>query len=139
MFDLIIDKMKNSNNEFDLTIGTDSQNHSRTKVVNVIALHEVGAGGIFFYQVHYLNRIHDLRTKIYQETKESLQVANDLADALFENDLMPNIVIHADIGKRGKTKETIAEIVGWVTAEGFECRIKPDSYAASTIADKISK
>ena len=49
--------------------------------------------------------------------------------------------IHIDAGysEHGKTKELIPELIGWVTAMGFEAKVKPESYVASGIADKISK
>ncbi|MCR5685310.1 MAG: ribonuclease H-like YkuK family protein, partial [Lachnospiraceae bacterium] len=49
--------------------------------------------------------------------------------------------IHVDAGKSpdGKTKELIPAIVGWIKSQGFECEIKPDSFVASSIADRISK
>ncbi len=36
--------------KYKLFVGTDSQNFDETKMVMVIALHKVGAGGIFFYK-----------------------------------------------------------------------------------------
>lgn len=47
--------------------------------------------------------------------------------------------VHADIGKKGKTKELIKEICSWIEASGFEARIKPDSYAVSGVANMLSK
>jgi predicted RNase H-related nuclease YkuK (DUF458 family) len=47
--------------------------------------------------------------------------------------------IHVDAGNKGPTSRYISEIVGWVRACGFDCRIKPDSYCASSIADRVSK
>ncbi|MBQ1294282.1 MAG: hypothetical protein IIY21_09600, partial [Clostridiales bacterium] len=47
--------------------------------------------------------------------------------------------IHCDIGRSGKTNVLIKEVVSWVTSQGYVCLIKPDSYAASGIADKYSK
>ena len=47
--------------------------------------------------------------------------------------------IHCDIGRSGKTSVLIKEVVSWVTSQGYVCLIKPDSYAASGIADKYSK
>ena len=136
---VIINKVKDSKNPFELNIGTDSQNHRKTKIVKVISLHEKGCGGIFFYKVEYVKRIQDLRSKIYKETQLSLDLAKELTLALFDNDLDPHVTIHVDIGRRGKTNMVINEIVGWITAEGFNCKIKPEAYTASTIADKISK
>jgi len=44
--------------------------------------------------------------------------------------------IHADIGEKGETKTMIQEVVGMIRANNFEARTKPDSYAASNVADR---
>lgn len=59
-------------------------------------------------------------------------------DMLLE-DLNVSFQIHCDIGRSGKTSVLIKEVVSWVTSQGYVCLIKPDSYAASGIADKYSK
>lgn len=127
--------------EFVLTVGTDSHSHSQTKIVSVIALHHVGNGGKFFYSTEYLKRIDDVRHKVYQETMRSIEMAKRVTEFLFENELNLSVVIHVDIGenKKGKTYNLIKEISGWVQAEGFEIRYKPESSTASTIADRLTK
>ena len=50
-----------------------------------------------------------------------------------------DFAIHVDAGKNGKTREVIPDIVEWVKACGFECETKPNSFVASSIADKYSK
>lgn len=136
------------NEKYEFTVGTDSQNFSFTKMVEVIAIHRVGKGGLFFYNVEYLNRITSLRQKITLETSKSLEIADGLLEeleySLMENDIDINDLnvdfqIHCDIGHQGKTKELITEIVAWVEGQGYHCLIKPDSYAASGIANKYSK
>lgn len=134
--------------EYEITVGTDSQNHSQTKMVEVIALHRIGHGGIFFYRVDYVRKIKSLKEKIVEETSRSLENASGLLDdvqlQLLEegidiDDLNIHFIIHCDIGHEGKTQALIKEIVSWVHSAGYECQIKPDSYAASGIANKISK
>ena len=51
------------------------------------------------------------------------------------------IAIHVDAGNStsGKTRELIPELVGWIKACGYDCSVKPDSFVASTIADRLSK
>jgi uncharacterized protein len=129
------------NNEFVLTVGTDSHSHSKTKIVSVIALHRVGNGGKFFYSTEYLGRINDIRYKVYQETLRSIDMAKRITEFLIETELNLSVVIHVDIGenKKGKTYNLIKEISGWVQAEGFEIRYKPESSTASTIADRLTK
>lgn len=133
---------------YEFTVGTDSQNHDRTKMVEVIAVHRKGRGGIYFYNVEYVRRINSLKQKINEETARSLNIANGLIDRLelrlYEDNidltaLDVSFQIHCDIGPCGKTSMLIQEIVGWVTSCGYICLIKPDSYAASGIADKHSK
>jgi predicted RNase H-related nuclease YkuK (DUF458 family) len=53
-------------------------------------------------------------------------------EIIFTNDLE----IHVDIGTVGPTKEMIKEIVGMVKGSGFFVKIKPDSFAATSLADK---
>ena len=48
------------------------------------------------------------------------------------------LYIHADVGENGKTKDMIKEVVGLIKSNGFEAKIKPESYAASVVADKYT-
>ena len=140
--------MSDKTNSYEITVGTDSQNYDRTKMVEVIAVHRKGRGGTYFYNIEFVRRITNLKQKINEETSRSLIVANDLLDCLQEiflandmlmEDLDVSFQIHCDIGRAGKTSVLIKEIVSWVTSQGYVCLIKPDSYAASDIADKYSK
>ena len=139
------DKHKTYCNDFNVIVGTDSQNFSDTKMVSAIVLQCEGHGGIYFYKVERFPRIGDIRQKLNQETMLSLQYANELLDAMMELDEeMFNAIsfsIHIDAGHsaNGKTKELIPSLVGWIHACGYECQVKPDSFAASTIANRISK
>lgn len=143
--ELYFNKMKHFDSLFRVVIGTDSQNFDHTKIVNVIAVTCEGHGGIFFYRVTHEPLIRDVRTKLHTETNQSLNIAMTLTEVMENNfkELFDNMLfsIHIDAGKSelGKTKELIPELVGWIKACGYDCEIKPDSYAASSIADKISK
>ena len=130
-----------------IIIGTDSQNFDKTKIVSVIAVICEGHGGIFFYEITQQPLIRDVRTKLHVETNDSLRVAEALVE-IFENNkeyeemyLNCPIAIHIDAGNstKGKTKELIPELVGWIKACGYDCSVKPDSFVASTIADRLSK
>jgi len=44
--------------------------------------------------------------------------------------------IHIDVGKQGPTREMIKEVVGMVTGSGYVAKTKPDSWGASSVADK---
>lgn len=140
--------MEDISASYEIMVGTDSQTHKETKMVEIIAVHRKGLGGIFFHNTDYIPRIHNLKQKINEETSRSLTVANELLDSIefpllgegyLIDDIDVSFQIHCDIGKYGKTNELIREIVSWVTSQGYVCMIKPDSYVASGIADRYSK
>lgn len=153
MIDVIAKYIAESpNSEYDITIGTDSQNHKMTRIVEVLAICRVGDGGKFFYFREDIARINNLKEKIIEETNRSITNATGFIDKLAEKlidydvDLYDmfdkeklGFAVHADIGRRGKTKDLIKEICAWIEAAGFEARIKPDSYAASGVANMLSK
>lgn len=138
---------KHYNTPFHIVIGTDSQNFSDTKVVAVIAVQCEGHGGIYFYNVERIERIQDVRQKLNYETQTSLTYADNLIEILESNKeyeelfLNTSFAIHIDAGHNpaGKTKELIPALVGWIKSCGYDCEVKPDSYAASSVANKISK
>lgn len=140
------ERTRNYDGVMQITVGTDSQNFDKTKVVSVIAAYKEGHGGIFFYEVSLIPRISDVAQKLNEETSRSLSVIMGLAEKLEGNEyreLSEDTVlsVHIDAGwsEEGKTRELIPGLVGWVRACGYDCKVKPDSYAASSIADRISK
>ena len=139
-------RMKHFDTGIHITIGTDSQNFDYTKEVSVIAVICEGHGGIFFYKVNARDRIADVRTKLRTETADSLEITEKLVEMLEEKEyeevfMNTEFSIHIDAGysEKGKTRELIPELVGWVKSMGYEAEVKPESYVASGIADKISK
>ena len=141
------DKNRNTEGVFQIVVGTDSQNFNDTKMVTVIAAYKEGHGGIFFYEVDRIDRITNVQQKLNTETSRSLEVMMQLAGELEEESKYKKmkedtlLSIHVDAGwsDKGKTKELIPGLVGWIRACGFEAKCKPESFAASSIADKISK
>jgi len=134
--------------------------------VCVIAIHRIGKGGRYFWFKIYDKTKIDLRTRIYQEAVVSLALAGALLEKelemhgidvtldnpvskafkALENEINGNsereiiftneLEIHVDIGTVGPTREMIREIVGMVKGSGFFVKIKPDSFAATSLADK---
>lgn len=139
-------KMKHYDIPLQIVVGTDSQNFDKTKVVSVIAVTCEGHGGIFFYEIERIKRINDVRMKLTEETTRSLDIMTRLVEILEKKEyaeLRENstLAIHVDAGwsDKGKTKELIPMLVGWIKACGYDCKVKPDSFASSSIADKLSK
>ena len=78
-----------------------------------------------------------LAKRLLKETYDSIEIANFLQAAL-EN---PNLEIHIDVNtdpkhKSSKFKNTL---MGYVSGCGFDCRVKPDSFVASSIADNHTR
>jgi len=126
--------------EYKIIIGTDSQVRDSTCFVTAIVVHRLGKGARYYYTREHENIGRSLRQRIFYETSRSLGVASQMAEKLAQNghaDL--NVEIHLDVGKNGPTGDLIREVVGMVTGSGFDAKIKPDSYGASTVADKFTK
>lgn len=125
---------------YKLIIGSDSQLREETCFVTAIIIHREGKGARYYYSRERQRVTKSLRQRIFYETSRSLSVASRLAEKLAENghaDL--NVEIHLDIGENGPSKELIREVVGMVVGSGFDARIKPYSYGASSVADRYTK
>ena len=122
-----------------LTIGTDSEllSNKSADFVTAIVIHRIGNGGRYFYRRFELGKFHTLRDRIIREALISVDVAKDVL-AEFRKFTLPDFEfeIHADIGENGPTKVLIQEVVGMVRANNFEVKTKPESYAASNVADR---
>lgn len=143
---IIENRVKSLPGKYELMIGTDSQNFDVTKMVLVIALHNVGHGGIFFYEIRNVHRMNNIGQKLMYETTLSLELAQKLIDALeklkkqgFNYEDYLSIGIHVDAGKDGDSRVVMPEVAGWIKSCGYDVVFKPDSYAASSIANKYSK
>ncbi len=135
-----------------LAIGTDSQVHQQgTKFITSIHLHRVGKGawGCLKKQI-ITRRITSLKEKISLETIYSQEVASLFTEkhiSKMAEILIPHIdngadfifEVHLDIGRKGKTKHLIEEMTERILAIGLQPKIKPNSYAASSYANKYTK
>jgi len=147
----IIDFIKaDTDSSYRISIGTDSQVGSKTVFVSCIIIHRIGKGAIGFLHKHDIPRpVTNLREKIYLETCASLQLAylfdearmNRISTAVGPNGRNNGITfeLHIDIGTKGPTKSLINEMVAMVKGLNFVPKIKPESYCASTFADKYTK
>ena len=129
--------------DYRIVIGTDSEGYGDVIYATAVVVHRVGNGARAFIcknKVHTAYRV--LRDKIYNESMLSFGLAQELspflAKMLGEDFMQSNFVIHSDIGNNGDTKDMIKEIVGMVRGYGFQVEIKPDSYGASSVADRFA-
>jgi len=130
---------KDALHRYRLTIGTDSEllSNKNADFVTAIVVHRIGNGGRYFYRRFELGKFYTLRDRIIREALISVDVAKDVLLEL-KKVALPDFEfeIHADIGEYGPTKALIQEVVGMVRANNFEVKTKPESYAASNVADR---
>jgi predicted RNase H-related nuclease YkuK (DUF458 family) len=137
------ERIRTSPSDFTIYIGTDSQTHSETKIVNVFVIYEHKKGGFSFFTIDWTSRysLAKLREKIADETQRSIDLANKVANFMLENDVDVEVCVHADVGKgkHSKTTDMIQWVVAMIEGAGFPAEVKPMSWAASSVADRISK
>ena len=130
---------KDRSAQYKIFIGSDSLSYeTRANIVSTIVVYRVGNGGRYFWHRFQKNGIHNLRAKIHAEVECSIELAQKVLEALRGKiaDLPENLEIHADVGQNGSTRELIAEVTGWIKAYGIMAKTKPDSVAASSVADR---
>ncbi|MBI5620769.1 ribonuclease H-like YkuK family protein [Candidatus Gottesmanbacteria bacterium] len=126
---------------YQLVVGTDSQprNGAGVDFVTTIVVHRVGHGGIYFWKRMVHKKKYVLRQRMYEEATMSLEMAETVIGLLHKDGITRyDVQIHVDIGQYGKTREMITEIVGMIRGSGYDVRIKPESYAASKVADRYT-
>jgi len=125
---------------YKLFIGSDYEGHAveNTDFVTAVVVHRVGNGGRYFWRRTELKKFHTLRDRIIQEVLLSLDTAKEILENLREFKNLPDFdfEIHIDVGEKGPTKTIIQEVIGMVRAYNFEARIKPESCAATNVADR---
>ena len=123
---------------YEILIGTDSTvRHKEDDFVSAIVLHKIGKGGRYYWSRSKERKSPSLRQRIWREAWLSFELAQRVMESLSVESLLQfNLEIHVDIGENGRTKEMIDEVVGMIIGSGFAVRIKPQAYAASSVADK---
>lgn len=129
---------------YKLVIGSDSQvrrieNSLECDYVTAVIIHRIGFGARYFWRKERISKVPVLRDKIYKETMMSLSTAEELVPEIrksINGNGKYELEIHIDVGKDGPTREMIKEVVGMVTGNGYTAKTKPDSWGASSVADK---
>ncbi len=136
-----------------IVIGTDSLllADKSADFVSAVVVHRVGNGGRYFWRRETFKKLPSLRERIFKEVLLSVDLAKEVLLYL-KNLKAPNFdfEIHVDIGTNGPTSEMMQEVIGMVRAYSeqfssiyqgaphynFQVKTKPDSYAASKVADR---
>jgi len=125
---------------YKVIIGSDSEimTDKTADFVTAIVVHRVGNGGRYFWRrIDENTKYHTLRDRIWQEVLMSLDIAKELLNTIKKFEVPKfDFEIHVDVGEKGETKTMIQELVGMIRANNFTVKTKPESYAASKVADR---
>lgn len=127
------------NSDAQIAIGSDSQVLSDyISFVTTICIHYPGRGGKFFYIKDRVNKksFPTMHLRIMNEVFLSIEAANDLNQIIRKK-----AEVHIDVGseeKGSKTSKYSKQFIGIVNSYGYQCRVKPESWA-SYVADKFTK
>ena len=154
----LFDEQLANNRILNVSIGTDSQKITGTlyKFATVIVITTtedlgggviVGRGGMIisatyshdFMKKTIEGRLRDkelVNERMVFEVGKSIEAAGGIAELLDLYEIP--LAIHADINPNPKheSNKALQSAVGYILGMGYDFKIKPESYAASTIADK---
>jgi hypothetical protein len=136
-FDEIIAQI---DDECEVFVGSDSQLSSGSWLfASVICLYWPGRGGRFFFKRDRRSKstYACLEDRLLSEVYNSVTIADQIRQT--KPDLQ--IHVHADIASNTKHKSSkVAKVAqNYISGMGFLPTIKPDSWAAGTIADKLTR
>lgn len=137
---------------YDIIVGCDSSSGQEPHFPLAVVVLRKGEGGRFFLKKNaYKGRkFYNWKERILEEVFLSCQLALYLRENLEKKIKKQKLsqkkeklfyqfrYIHADIGENGQTRDMIKEVIGLIKGNGFEPKIKPESFVASTVADRYS-
>jgi len=146
VIDEILSYMKDNPEKFyDIIVGCDSSSGEEPNFPVVVVVLRKGEGGRFFIKkIKYKNRkFYNWKERILEEVLLSCKLALFLRENVEQKIKTHSFnyqfrYIHADVGENGLTKDMIKEVIGLIRGNGFEPRIKPESFAASNVADRYA-
>lgn len=135
-----IDEFISAHKEDFFMIGTDSQNYSKNSVckfTSALIAYRMGRGGsviISTDKMPFMDKTR-LRQRLLLEAMRSLEVAWYLDSKVNDKSI---IQVHLDVNPnlKWRSSQYKEELVGLISSQGFKYAIKPDSFAASGVADK---
>jgi hypothetical protein len=132
---------------YEVILGCDSSSGREPAFPIAIVILRKGEGGRFFLKKirYHKRKFYNLHQRVLEEVLLSCEMALILREELKKGAEVQKVpsnfefnYIHADIGENGATKDMIKEITGLIRGNGFEPKIKPESYAATVVADRYT-
>ena len=127
-----------------IVVGCDSQViGDKVYFVSAIIVLDVGCGGNFIYNRQCVSNETSLKiieNRLFQETLKSVQLAKKLDQILYQYDLSVD-QIHIDVNsdKKYKSNKVLNSCVGLIVGSGYTPVVKPNAYAASDVADSLTR
>jgi predicted RNase H-related nuclease YkuK (DUF458 family) len=136
-----------------VAIGTDSQrNRKGYKFATVIIISTsedlgggiiVGRGGMVigasFHSDRYKKGKEGVKERMIFEVSKSIEVAYEISPLLDLYDIP--LEIHADINPdiKWESNKALNEAVGYILGMGYDFKVKPNAFASSNSADRLTK
>ena len=146
--ELILYLKEKPEREYEIIIGCDSSAVKEpTFPVVIVVLRKKEGGRFFLTKVRYPapRKFYNIHDRILEEVLLSCQLASWLRENFAIAAKRANLkvssqlqYIHADVGENGATKDMIKEVTGLILGNGFKPMIKPESFAASSVADRFA-
>ena len=139
----LTDLLRRKEEGFDFHVGADSQTYSTYIIfVTTICYHHrtKGAAAYYIKQRFPREKFPSLRARMQKELFLALEAAVALQELLI---LSSNgITVHLDIGTnpvKNRTHIFIKEFTNIVKGQGYNVKVKPDSWASSEVADWFTR
>lgn len=136
----VLDSVKANKDNCEIHVGCDSH-FVKDKCVFaiVVAMYEYGKGGTYFFARLKVSRrlFMNMKLRLLKEVELALTLA-DLLSVFLER---KNLNVHLDINPdtRFKSSQVFTPATSWVKSLGYQCIVKPDSWASSWLADAYAK
>ncbi|HSX57981.1 MAG TPA: ribonuclease H-like YkuK family protein [Candidatus Saccharimonadales bacterium] len=131
---------EDSDSVYKIIVGSDSEAKTGdVDFVTALIVHRLGKGGIYFWQKQKIKNQHNMHQRIAREAQMSLELAWKVRDDFQHNGLSAyEPEVHIDIGMEGVSRDMVKWVTGMILGSGFAFKIKPESFAASKVADRYT-
>lgn len=155
----IFGELINIGQDFEVCIGTDSQRKGKgytfSTVIVIRAFENLGRDkksgkdimigrgckviGTKFFSDKYPKNKEGVKERMMFEVANSIDIAYKLSPLLDKYNVP--LAIHADINAdvKWESNKALNEVVGYILGMGYDFKVKPDAWAASKSADKVSR
>lgn len=138
-FSDVVDRIKSANPD-EIHIGCDSHLRQQVYYFAIAVCFKTETGWIYFWKRHKYKQkfFPNLKLRLQHEVLLSLSLANELKD---EDTKDRDTWVHADLNEnpRYKSSQSVKQLTNLIKAMGFNCLVKPYSWAASSVADWHAK